>query len=343
MKTILVTGGAGFIGSNLIEYLCNNYPDYKILVLDLLTYAGDLNNMPVDLETERERFEFWYGDIKNSAIVNELVGRSDVVVHLAAESHVSRSIFDVVACFETNVMGTQVVTSAVLKNMDSVERYIYISTSEVYGTALTNPMDEEHPLNPKSPYASSKTGADRLVYSYMATYNIPAVIIRPFNQYGPRQHLEKALPRFITGAITNESIVIHGDGSATRDWVYVRDTCKAIDELIHCDLDKIRGETINLGSGRETSLTQIIEIVLDIFGESSSVVEHISDRPGQVERHISSTEKAERLLGWKAETKFEEGLRYTAKWYAENSEWWKNQLWMRFIPILTKDGKVEYY
>lgn len=343
MKTILVTGGAGFIGSNLVEYLCTKYPSYKILVLDQLTYAGDLNNVPADIKSDRERFEFWYGNIKNPAIVNELMGRSDIVIHLAAESHVSRSIFDVAICYETNVMGTQVITDAVLKHRERVERYIYISSSEVYGTARTTPMDEEHPLYPMSPYASSKAGADRLVYSYMVTYNIPAVIIRPFNQYGPRQHLEKVIPRFVTGAITDESIVVHGDGASTRDWVYVQDTCKAIDKVMHCDFHSIKGEVINLGTGREISLNEIVERVLDIFGESNSIIRYIADRPGQVKRHVSSTEKAERLLGWKAETKFEDGLLLTSRWYVENPDWWKNQLWMRFIPIRTPAGTIEMY
>jgi dTDP-glucose 4,6-dehydratase len=343
MKTILITGGAGFIGSNLVEYLWTHYPDYKVLVLDQLTYAGNLDSVPADIKSDRGRFEFWYGNIKNPAIVDEMVGKSDVVIHMAAESHVSRSIFDDAVCFETNVIGTQVVSSAVLKHAERVERYIYLSTSEVYGSALTNPMDEDHPLNPRSPYASSKAGADRLVYSYVTTYDIPAVIVRPFNQFGPRQHLEKAIPRFITGAITGDPIVVHGDGTSTRDWVFVRDTCEAIDRLIHCDLDKIRGEVINLGTGRETTVKQIVEMVLDIFGEFQSTIKYIADRPGQVKRHISSTEKAERLLGWSAGTGFEEGLRLTAKWYTENPDWWKNQLWMRYIPILTRDGTMEMY
>jgi len=216
MKKILVTGGAGFIGSNFVEYLFERYPETHIIVLDALTYAGNPQNFPAKIKNSK-RFEFWYGNVLNDDLVNELMGRVDIVVHFAAESHVARSIYDNKIFYMTDVMGTQVVANSVLKNYRNVERFIHISTSEVYGTARANPMDEEHPLKPMSPYASAKAGADRLVYSYWATYDIPAIIVRPFNQYGPKQHLEKVISRFITSALKNEPMTVHGDGSARRD------------------------------------------------------------------------------------------------------------------------------
>ena len=198
MKTILVTGGAGFIGSNFVRHWYENHPDDKIIVLDNLTYAGRLQNIENEIHEDRERFEFCLGSVCSIELINSLVEKSDIVVHFAAESHVTRSLFDSRVFFETDVMGTHAVSNAVFKAKDRIERFIHISTSEVYGTALTAPMDENHPLNPCSPYASAKCGADRLVYSFINTYGIPGVILRPFNQYGPYQHLEKVIPRFIT-------------------------------------------------------------------------------------------------------------------------------------------------
>ncbi len=236
MKTILVTGGAGFIGSNFVRYLYRNYPQYRLLVVDALTYAGSIQNSPTGA-LGSDRYEFWYGDVRNGELMDTLVGQSDIVIHMAAESHVTRSIYDNRLFFDTDVMGTQVVANAVTKHRQRVERFIHISTSEVYGTALAPQMDEEHALQPMSPYASAKCGADRLVYSYWATYKIPAVIVRPFNNYGPYQHLEKAVPRFITSCLLREPITVHGDGSAARDWMFVEDHCEALDKLLHMDRD----------------------------------------------------------------------------------------------------------
>src|SRR5712692_6786858 len=251
MKTVLVTGGAGFIGSNFVNHLYTTYPDYRILVLDLLTYAGSVDNLPADFKGAHAsgRMEFWYGDVRNASLAESLVKRSDVVVHFAAETHVTRSIFDNYHFFETDVLGTQTIANAVLRCSDRVERFVHISTSEVYGTARSELMSEDHPLMPLSPYASAKAGADRLVYSYWATYDLPAVIVRPFNNYGPRQHLEKVVPRFITGCLLNEPLRVHGDGSAQRDWTHIEDTCEALDRIIHGDRDAIVGQVINLGTG----------------------------------------------------------------------------------------------
>ncbi len=341
-KTILVTGGAGFIGSNFVKHIYNNYPGYNIVVLDALTYAGNIDNIPDEIKSD-SRYTFWYGNIKNGELVNELISKADIVIHFAAESHVARSIFDNTLFFETDVLGTQVVANAVLKHMGSVERFIHISTSEVYGSAMTIPMNEEHPLNPTTPYASAKLGADRLVYSYYVTYGVPAVIIRPFNNYGPNQHLEKVIPRFITSAILDEPLTIHGSGEYTRDWNYVEDVCRALDKVIHLDLEKVKGQVINIGTGNDISIKDVAGIILDKMGKPGSLVSYMGDRPGQVQRHVSSTEKSWQLLRWKAETDFDIGITKTISWYKQNRDWWQKQLWMRHVPIKTNDGRIEYH
>jgi dTDP-glucose 4,6-dehydratase len=341
-KTILITGGAGFIGSNFVRYVFANYPGYRITVLDALTYAGNANNLPESIKSD-SRFSFWYGNVRNADLVNELVAQSDIVIHFAAESHVARSVFDNLVFFETDVLGTQVMANAVSKHCNSVERFVHISTSEVYGTALEVPMTEDHPLNPSTPYASAKAGADRLVYSYWVTYDIPAVIVRPFNNYGPNQHLEKVIPRFVTSALRDEPLTIHGHGTATRDWTYVEDCCQALDRVIHVSFEKVKGQVINVGTGRDISIQDIAEVVLDRLNKPRSLITHIGERPGQVERHISSTEKALLTLGWKATTDFQQGITKTIEWYQQNPDWWQKLLWMRHVPIRTKEGKVEYH
>ena len=342
VSTILVTGGAGFIGSNFVRYLFENYPACHIIVLDALTYAGNIDNIPRNIKND-SRFELWYGNVRNGELVGELVSQSNVIIHFAAESHVARSIFDNTIFFETDVLGTQVVANAVLKHQDSVERFIHISTSEVYGTALEVPMTEEHPLNPASPYAAAKVGADRLVYSYWLTYDIPAIIIRPFNNYGSHQHLEKVIPRFITSVLLNEPLTVHGSGESTRDWIYVGDVCQALDRAIHISLDKVKGQVINIGTGKDIPIKTIAEMVVGRLNKPRSLITYMSDRPGQVKRHISSTAKASQILGWMAETDFDDGLIKTIEWYEQNPAWWQGQLWMRHVPIKTRDGRVEYH
>lgn len=346
MKTILVTGGAGFIGSNFVRYMLNTYPDYRIIVLDLLTYAGNPDNLPQEHieggDGQQGRLVFWYGNVTNGELVGRLVAQADMVVHFAAESHVTRSIYDNKVFFETDVLGTQVVANAILSNRDRIERFIHISTSEVYGTAESDLMDEEHPLKPMSPYASAKAGADRLVFSYWATYKIPAVIIRPFNNYGPFQHLEKVVPRFITACILGEPLTVHGDGEAKRDWLFVYDHCKALDKALHAPVGHLDGHVINLGTGLSYSVLEIAERIKSRMN-SSSQIKLVGDRPGQVFRHTSSTAKAKELLGWEATTNFEDGLDHTIQWYQQNSKWWDKTLWLRKVPIRTATGKIEYH
>ncbi|PYS46242.1 MAG: epimerase [Acidobacteria bacterium] len=342
MKTILVTGGAGFIGSNFVRHLYNKYPDYRLLVVDALTYAGNVQNCP-DGAFGSERYEFWYGDVRNGELMDTLVSRADIVVHMAAESHVTRSIYDNRLFFETDVIGTQTVANAIVNHRDRMERFIHISTSEVYGSALSAKMDEDHPLNPMSPYASAKCGADRLVYSYWATYNIPAVIVRPFNNYGPYQHLEKAVPRFITSCLLKEPLTVHGDGSAKRDWIFVEEHCEALDLLLHKDIDEIRGQVINIGTGYDKSVLEVAESVLNAMKPTDSQIQFIGDRPGQVFRHTCDASKLTSLVGWKPRLSFEEGLERTIRWYRDNEAWWRPQMWMRHIPIFTAAGKKEMH
>ena len=342
MRTLFVTGGAGFIGSNFVEHWFDKHPDDRIIVLDLLSYAGNLDNFPRRIRNS-ERFEFWCGNVTNDDLVNHLVSRADIVVHFAAESHVARSIFDNKIFYLTDVIGTQSISNAVVKHYKTVERFIHISTSEVYGTALTSPMTEEHPLNPLSPYASAKAGADRLVYSYWATYGIPAVIVRPFNNYGPKQHLEKAVPRFITNALNNEPLTLHGDGSARRDWMHVEDICERLELLITAPLEKVKGEVFNIGSGIDLDVLSIAKMILKMTGREEDLITFIGDRPAQVQNHISSTEKAERILGVKPGRPFEQGLKQTLDWYIDNEEWWRKIEWMKNIKIMTKNGKMELH
>ena len=342
-KTVLITGGAGFIGSNFVRHLYHKYPDYQLLVLDALTYAGNVENLPQD-GLKNNRFRFWYGNVRNAELVDTLVSQSDIVVHFAAESHVTRSIFDNLIFFETDVIGTQVVTNAVLKYMKQIDRFIHISTSEVYGSAKAEKMAEDtHPLDPTTPYASAKAGADRLVYSYCATYDIPAVIIRPFNNYGPYQHLEKVVPRFITSCLLDEPLTVHGEGQSSRDWVFVEDCCAALDRVLHVDLEKVRGQVINIGTGRSLDVATIAQTVIERMGKPKSLIQYTNERPGQVVRHTAFVEKAKRLLGWEAQTRFEEGLDRTIAWYTQNRKWWERQLWLRHIPTVAQDGHIELH
>ncbi len=319
MKRVLVTGGAGFISSNFIRHLLANTP-YHVVSLDALTYAGNLENL-ADVMSH-ERLSFVHGDIRDAALVRDVVANVDVIVNAAAESHVEKSIQEGASEFvTTNVEGTQILLDAV--RAARVERFILISSSEVYGTAERAPMDEEHPLNPRSPYAATKAGADRLAYSYWVTYGLPIVIVRPFNNYGPRQHPEKAIPRFITQALLDEPLTIHGDGHASRDWLYVDDDAEAIEAIIEAPLDAVAGEVLNVATGVDISIAEIADLVLDALGSDPALKVHLPERPGQVDRHIGSTEKVARLTGWRARTSFAEGLERTIVWYRDNEAWWR--------------------
>jgi dTDP-glucose 4,6-dehydratase len=339
---VLVTGGAGFIGSNWVRHLFSAHPDYEIVVVDALTYAGSVENLPADVQTVKDgRLAFWYGNISNANLIDSLVAHSDVVVHFPAEIHVTRSIYDNLQFFQTDVIGTCTLMNAVLKNLDRIERVIHISTSEVYGTAMSATMSESHPLNPMSPYASANCGADRLVHSYATTYALPVIIVRPFNNYGQRQHLE--IPRFLTSVLLGEELTVHGDGSAARDFVHVDDTVRAIDLLMHAPIESVRGEVFNVASGQHRSTREIaIDVVRVMNGDPGKIV-HIGDRPGQVLRHTGDSSKLQARFGWKPQVDWESGLRCTGEWYAEHRDWWSKQIWLRRIPIRTASGIIELH
>lgn len=342
MESILITGGAGFIGSNFVRAFVKRYPGVTVHVLDALTYAGDPDNLPPWV-LDRPNFHLWYGNVCNPEMVGSLMEQVDTVVHFAAESHVARSIYDNAVFFQTDVMGTQVMANQVLKHRKRIKRFVHISTSEVYGTALTEPMTEDHPLMPLTPYASAKCGADRLIYSYWRTYDIPVVVIRPFNQYGPYQHLEKCVPRFATSALTGQPVTVHGDGLAARDWGYVKDTCQALLRVLEAPLDDLLGEVINLGTGLAVDVATLAAKIIELTGADPSLCVHVPDRPGQVDKHISSTDKAERLLGWKATTDLETGLERTVAWYDDNEYWWRKREWMKNVTLTLPDGsKVQH-
>lgn len=342
IKKIFITGAAGFIGSNVLEYLFKKYKNYLFTVLDALTYAGNLKNFPRDI-MESPRFRFVYGDITNSNIVDSIVSESNIVIHFAAETHVTRSIYDNRKFFETDVLGTQAVANAVYHYKNNIERFIHISTCEVYGAGLTRKMDESHPLNPHSPYAAAKAGADRLVYSYFVTYGIPVIILRPFNIYGPRQHLEKAIPRFVTSALASESLTVHGTGRSRRDYMHVDDVSTAVDLLMRAPLKKVKGQVFNIGSGRARSILDIAKAVAKYMKVPASQIKFVKDRPGQVSTFACNYNKIKKLLGWQPKKGFQIGLSETIQWYRDNEDVWRQQTWLKSVPILLPDGTIEYH
>ena len=344
MRTILVTGGAGFIGSNLVCYLKEKYPEDQVVILDALTYAGSTENLPSGMYLgENPQLHFWYGNVCNNAIVETLVQQADIVIHLAAETHVTRSIYDGLLFFQTDVIGTQTVASAIVKARGKVKRFIHVSSSEVYGTARTELMSETHPLEPMSPYASAKCGADRLAFSYWATYRIPVVIVRPFNNYGPRQHLEKVVPRFVTGVMLSEPLNVHGGGESARDFIYVDDTCRGIDAVMSAPPELVEGEVFNLASGEDRTIRSIANDVIELMNGDKDSIQPVGERPGQVLRHTGDWSKIKRVLNWEPQISWREGLKRTIQWYTDNKPSWSKQLFMRRIPIVTASGKMEYH
>jgi dTDP-glucose 4,6-dehydratase len=342
-KTVFLTGAAGFIGSNFLKYMFDKYPTYRFLVLDALTYAGNLENIPEYIRRS-PRFEFFYGSVTNHKLVDLLMSQSDYVVHFAAESHVTRSISDDTTFFETDVIGTRVMMTALVKYAKSVQRYIHISTSEVLGTAEYQPMDEDHPINPRSPYAAAKAGADRLVYAYWCTYDIPALIFRPFNNYGPQQHLEKCIPRFIYNALEGKPLTVHGEGCQVRDWVHTIDVSRALDlALHHKEFDKIKNQIFHIGSGVPVSILTIAQLIVKHLNLSEDLITFVGDRPGQVACHISSTQKAKELLGWEPQISFEQGLVQVIEWYKANQSKLERMESLMYVPIYTNDNVLELH
>lgn len=315
-KVLLVTGGAGFIGSNFIRYILNKHPDCRIVNLDKLTYAGNLDNLK-DVENDH-RYEFIQGDIRDRELVREVFQKVHAVVHLAAETHVDRSILDAGEFVLTDVFGSFVLFEA-LRN-SKIEFFIHVSTDEVYGSRDQGFFNEEDPLNPSSPYAASKAGADRLAYSYIVTYDLPIIILRPSNNYGPYQYPEKFIPLFITNALEDKTLPLYGKGTNVRDWLYVEDNCRAIDTVMR----KGRlGEVYNVGANNEVKNIDIAKRIVNLLGKPESLIKHVNDRLGHDKRYALDCGKIH-SLGWKSEKNFEEALTFTIRWYSENPEWWRS-------------------
>jgi dTDP-glucose 4,6-dehydratase len=316
MIRIVVTGGCGFIGTNLIRYLLDTEPEATICNLDSLTYAGNPENL-ADL-AEHPRYQFCHGDVTDPAAVDQaLADGADALIHLAAESHVDRSILDSGPFVRTNVLGTQVVLDAVRRHQ--VPRLVHVSTDEVFGSlGPTGAFTEDSPLAPNSPYAASKAAADLLVRSYVHTYGVPAVITRCGNNYGPYQFPEKLIPLFITNLLRGESVPVYGDGMQVRDWIHVRDHCAAI------DLVRRRGrvgEVYNIGGRCEKSNLELTHLLLGLLHRPPSMIRHVADRPGHDRRYALDCGKLERELGWRPAIAFAEGLRDTVRWYQEHDAW----------------------
>jgi len=314
MKKILVTGGAGFIGSNYVRYVLGKYPDYHVTVLDALTYAGNLDNLA---DLSGPRMEFIKGDIRSREDVDGPVRDSDAVVNFAAESFVDRSILEPDAFITTDVLGTYVLLEAAKKH--GVPRFVHISTDEVYGDVQEGSAAETAPIRPNSPYSASKAGGDLLARSYFMTYGAPVVITRGSNTYGPYQHPEKLIPLFVTNAIDDQPLPLYGDGKQVRDWLHVLDHCSGIDLVLH---KAPPGEVYNIGGGNERSNIEITDLILKFLGKPASLIKHVADRPGHDRRYSIDTAKL-RALGWRPEHSFEDGLRDTVQWYRDNDPWWR--------------------
>lgn len=316
MKKILVTGGAGFIGSNFIKYILNKYPNYKVINLDLLTYAGNLDNL-TELENN-PNYSFIKGDIRNSTLVNQLVEQGvDFIVNFAAESHVDRSIEDPGVFISTNVMGTQVLLDAALTN--KIKKFIQISTDEVYGSlGETGYFTEDTPLAPSSPYSASKAGADMLVKAYHHTFRLPVNITRCSNNYGPYQFPEKLIPLMIQNAQEDKNLPVYGNGLNVRDWLHVKDHCSAIDAVIHHG--KV-GEVYNIGGNNEKMNIEIVRLILKSLNKPESLIQYVKDRPGHDKRYAIDSTKIRDELGWGLSCSFEDGLTETIQWYLTNREW----------------------
>lgn len=315
MKKILVTGGAGFIGSNFVRHMLRTYPDYDIIVLDAMTYAGNLENLAE--AADNPNFYFFRGDIRDESLVNNLIPNVDAVVNFAAETFVDRSIHEPGDFVTTDVVGTFRLLEAARRH--GVERFLHISTDEVYGSVEEGSSVETDPIEPRSPYSASKASGDLVVRSYFVTYDLPILITRASNNYGPYQHPEKLVPFFITNAIDNKQLPVYGDGQQVRDWLYVEDHCTAIDTVLHKGQV---GEVYNVGGGYERTNMQVTRAILDALGKDDSLIKHVKDRPGHDRRYSLSTEKL-RTLGWEPKVSFEEGLPQTVKWYVENEGWWR--------------------
>jgi dTDP-glucose 4,6-dehydratase len=318
MKNIMVTGGAGFIGSNFVRYMLEQYADYRILVYDKLTYAGNPDNL-LDVKDD-PRFSFVKGDICDAVAVGEAVTahKIDTIVNFAAETHVDRSIMDPDAFIQTDVYGTYVLLEAARKY--KIERYHQISTDEVYGHIHGDHRSlETDGVAPRSPYAASKTSGDLMAIAYYVTYGLPVTITRGANNIGPYQYPEKVIPLFVTNAIDNLPLPVYGDGKQRRDYQYVMDHCEGIDVVLQ--RGQI-GEIYNVGTGGEMENLRMVEILLDELGKPPSLIQHVEDRPGHDRRYCLNVDKV-KALGWEPRRTHEEAIRKTVRWYVDNEWWWR--------------------
>ncbi|RDY23175.1 dTDP-glucose 4,6-dehydratase [Romboutsia maritimum] len=317
MKKILVTGGAGFIGSNFIHYILDKYSNYNVVNLDLLTYAGNLENLS-DIENNKN-YKFVKGDIANRELVYKLFENEkfDIVVNFAAESNVDKSVINPGIFIQTNVVGTQVLLDAV--NKYKVDRFHQVSTDEVYGDLPIEKTDlfftENTPINPSSPYSASKASADMIAQSYFRTYNTPLTISRCSNNYGPYQFPEKLIPLMILNAIDDKELPVYGKGINVRDWLHVKDHCSAIDAIIHHG--KI-GEVYNVGGNSEKTNIDVVKIILKELDKPESLIKFVKDRPGHDLRYAIDSSKIQKELGWTVKYMFEKGIKETIDWYVDN-------------------------
>jgi dTDP-glucose 4,6-dehydratase len=313
---VLVTGGAGFIGSNFVRYALAAHQDWRVTTLDKLTYAGRRENLHDVMSHPRHAFV--HADICDATISGPLVERSNVVVHFAAETHVDRSILAAGEFIRTDVEGTFVLLEAA-RRATALQRFVQISTDEVYGSVATGASRETDELRPRNPYSASKAGADRLAYSYWATYGVPLIVTRASNNYGPYQFPEKVIPLFVTNAIDDIPVPLYGDGRNVRDWLHVLDHCRALDLLLE---KAVTGEVYNIGGGNEVMNVDLTHQILDGVGKPRALITPVSDRPGHDRRYCLDTAKL-RSLGWAPQVPFEQGLRETIDWYRANQWWWR--------------------
>lgn len=315
MIRVLVSGGAGFIGSNFVRYMLRGQPENEIVNLDSLTYAGN----PANLEglEKNKNYRFVKGDICNAKLVGKLMRGTDWVVNFAAESHVDRSIRDAGEFIRTNILGVQVLLDAAREH--NVQRFMQISTDEVYGSIEKGRFREGDALHPRNPYSASKAAADKLVGAYHETYGIETVITRSSNNFGPYQFPEKAIPLFITNLLRGKKVPLYGDGLNVREWTYVEDNCRAIGLVLRKGKG---GETYNIGSGEEMTNLALTKAILRELGEGEGMIEHVEDRPGHDRRYSLDSGKV-RALGWKPEARLGENLHGTVEWYKRNKKWWE--------------------
>ncbi|MDP2948507.1 MAG: dTDP-glucose 4,6-dehydratase [Chloroflexota bacterium] len=316
MRRILVTGGAGFIGSHFIRRLLREHPAYDIINIDKLTYAGNLDNLR-DVE-DYPRYQFVQGDICDRDLVDELMGQADAIVHFAAETHVDRSLLAADAFIQTDVAGTYTLLCAARDHR--LQRFLHVSTDEVYGDVPQGHRSRESdPFQPRSPYAASKAGGDLMCGAFYQTYGLPLVIARPANNVGPHQHPEKMVPLFVTNALQDQPLPLYGDGLQERDWLYVEDDCQALDLLLH---EGRPGEAYNIGADNHRHNVRVAEAILDLLGKPRDLIRHVEDRPGHDRRYALDWSKL-RAMGWSPAHDFDQALARTVAWYRDNEWWWR--------------------